>query len=462
MRSPTFYPLIALVALSPAPFGAVGAWSWGTIACAVGLLLLVHGLAVLFGWAEPGPGPRRIWPFALPFGLTLVWVAVQAFPLTPSAWHHPLWRSGEAALGTELASAISLDASETISGMIRLLAYGGIFWLSLAACRSGTRARRACLAVTYIVLAYCVYGLAVEFSGSKTILWFEVNRVSVVATYVNYNNFATYAGLGLICATGLVLAGFAGLGDAFSRRRWLHGLLDLLSPHAVILPLTWIVLATALLMSFSRGGFLSTMLGLAALLLAYSRAHAIRTASAVALATTVAVVGLALYLYSGEVVDLRLARVALDSDGRTNIYELVLAAIAERPLFGTGYGTFADVFRLHRDEDLAREVVKAHNSYLEVALELGLPAAGLLLLSFVLLFVRCLIGVATRRFDAVYPCIGVGASVLVGAHALVDFSLQIPGVAVTYAFIMGVAVAQSWPSAGSVRSAGPVGTDRAD
>ena len=366
MRSPTFYPLIALVALSPAPFGAVGAWSWGTIACAVGLLLLVHGLAVLFGWAEPGPGLRRIWPFALPFGLTLVWVAVQAFPLTPSAWHHPLWRSGEAALGTELASAISLDASETISGLIRLLAYGGIFWLSLAACRSGTRARHACLAVTYIVLA------------------------------------------------------------------------------------------TALLMSFSRGGFLSTMLGLAALLLAYSRAHAVRTASAVALATTVAVVGLALYLYSGEALDLRLARVALDSDGRTNIYELVLAAIAERPLFGTGYGTFADVFRLHRDEDLAREVVKAHNSYLEVALELGLPAAGLLLLSFVLLFVRCLIGVATRRFDAVYPCIGVGASVLVGAHALVDFSLQIPGVAVTYAFIMGVAVAQSWPSAGSVR------TDRAD
>jgi hypothetical protein len=38
---------------------------------------------------------------------------------------------------------------------------------------------------------------------------------------------------------------------------------------------------------------------------------------------------------------------------------------------------------------------------------------------------------------------GDDATVLVAAHSAVDFSVQIPAVAATYALIMGVAVAQS-------------------
>ena len=49
-----------------------------------------------------------------------------------------------------------------------------------------------------------------------------------------------------------------------------------------------------------------------------------------------------------------------------------------------------------------------------------------------------------RRRDAVYPCIGFAATTLVAAHSLVDFSLQIPAVALTYSLLMGAACAQSW------------------
>jgi O-antigen ligase len=86
----------------------------------------------------------------------------------------------------------------------------------------------------------------------------------------------------------------------------------------------------------------------------------------------------------------------------------------------------------------------AHNSYLELALALGVPAAALLMLALAAPFLRCLIGARDRRRDAVYPYIGVGATVLVAAHSAVDFSLQIPALAATYALIMAVAVAQSW------------------
>jgi hypothetical protein len=46
----------------------------------------------------------------------------------------------------------------------------------------------------------------------------------------------------------------------------------------------------------------------------------------------------------------------------------------------------------------------------------------------------------------VFPATGAAASALVGVHATVDFSLQLPAVAMLYATIMGVACAQAYSS----------------
>ena len=58
----------------------------------------------------------------------------------------------------------------------------------------------------------------------------------------------------------------------------------------------------------------------------------------------------------------------------------------------------------------------------------------------------CWVGIRRRRRDRVYPAIGVAATALVAAHSTVDFSLQIPAVSVSYAFILGLACAQSFPT----------------
>ena len=52
----------------------------------------------------------------------------------------------------------------------------------------------------------------------------------------------------------------------------------------------------------------------------------------------------------------------------------------------------------------------------------------------------CWKGVQRCRRDWGYPATGVAASVLVGLHAMLDFSLQLPAVAILYAGIMGIAV----------------------
>jgi hypothetical protein len=42
--------------------------------------------------------------------------------------------------------------------------------------------------------------------------------------------------------------------------------------------------------------------------------------------------------------------------------------------------------------------------------------------------------------------VGLAVTALVAAHATVDFSLQIPAVSYAYAFLLGIACAQSFPS----------------
>ena len=81
----------------------------------------------------------------------------------------------------------------------------------------------------------------------------------------------------------------------------------------------------------------------------------------------------------------------------------------------------------------------AHNTYLENAFELGIPAAAALVGAIGWLAWVCARSLRSRRRNALYPCLGVAATVLVGLHALLDFSLEIPAVAVTYAAILGVA-----------------------
>jgi hypothetical protein len=49
----------------------------------------------------------------------------------------------------------------------------------------------------------------------------------------------------------------------------------------------------------------------------------------------------------------------------------------------------------------------------------------------------------TRQENVTVPRVAVGAAFLVGVHALVDFSLQIQAVALTFMAVLGAGVAQS-------------------
>lgn len=445
-----FWTLVGVVVLAPLPVAAVYPWTWSVMGCIVGLLLVTWGVRVALGRSAVTVGLRRTWLFLLLFAAAAGWAAAQAVPLTPPAWHHPLWRSASSALGVDVAGAVSLDPFETGSALLRLLTYAGVFWLALQYCRERRRARQVFYALTVAGLAYAAYGLIIEFTGAEMILWYDKTsyRGSLTSTFVNRNSYATYAGLTLLCATGLLVKLFADRVDPhLPGKEKLRILLETVSGRGSIFLVASAVIATALLLTHSRGGLMSTSIGLVALFLAAGATRAMKFRYTAALAFVVFAAGTVFFFVSGEVTAGRLAGTSIESETRAKVFELTSRAIGDAPLLGTGYGTFEDAFRMYRDETLRFAYFdKAHNTYLENALELGLPAALGLFSAIGVLLVICLLGVRRRRRDAVYPCIGVAATVLVAAHSVVDFSLQIPAVAVTYSLLMGAACAQSWSS----------------
>lgn len=436
-----FRLLTLLVVLSPLPFGSNRPVVWSLMALLVGGLLLVWGWLWYSGRARLPVAGRRLWLLALPFALAVLWVLVQQGQWTPAGWHHPLWRDAG------LAGRITLDPMAGYTALMRLLTYGGIFWLAV---QVGRRADRAAMGLRWLAgagILYALYGLAQHFAGIDYILWLPkwAYLGDLTSTFVNRNAYGAYAGLGFVTCLAIVLGRIA------AERRGIRGLrdaVDLLLTRTVPYLVAIVILGTALMLSHSRGAFLATAAAVLVLLLLCSAARLIPVRLAAAFTGVILLIGGAAVAVSGDVTFSRLAETTDLQGDRGNLYRLAGDAISEAPLTGHGYGAFNSAFRLYRDVSLPRPVGYdfAHNLHLEVLMDLGIPGAVLLYFPVGVILVLCGRAVFVRQRDQIYPALAVAVLVLVGGHGLVDFSPQIPAIAITVAFVLGLGMAQVWSS----------------
>jgi O-antigen ligase len=199
-------------------------------------------------------------------------------------------------------------------------------------------------------------------------------------------------------------------------------------------------------MTRSRGGLAACAMAVAALAVALGlRRETARKGLALGIGTLVGAA--AILAISGGLLWNRIAAGIGQTTGRGVVHALALDAIADRPWLGHGLGAFSALFRVYRDERFAWATPayrEAHSTYLELAAELGVPAAALLILVVATIGAMCLAGAARRRRARIYPCVGFAAATLVGLQALFDFAIQIPAVAVTFLALAGVGFAQAY------------------
>ncbi len=421
--------------LAWAPFWLGGAWRlpWGVNA------LLFPGLALSFEIsrlaarrATPLPVREIAAPIAL-FLIALLWIAAQMVPagLAPSV----------VALGGRTPATISLDPGATAIAAVRLITDACAFWLAAQLGRDADICLALLRAVAAIVTLYSAYGLFLAAAYDNAIPGFALadGGGEVRSTFINRNSFAAFASLGLMT----ILALAARRISVDSSAPGLARKLEHLGSRGCWIAAGLVVIA-ALLASASRGGILSCAVGAVAMFGLYVERRRRRGEERRGILFAALALGLAFAVFAGPLAT-RLADVGLFDGRRLAVYRIVGSAILERPFVGFGYGAFAETFPLFRDATLSPVGVweMAHNAYLELTLGLGLIAAAALLAALGLLARRCFLGALRRNRDPEAPLIATSACALIGVNALVDYSVQIEGVTLTFMALLGLGVAQS-------------------
>ena len=439
--------LIGGLAWVPFWYGSNALPAWGINAVLFSGLAVCYELALLVrGRRHPVAIMHVVLPATM-FAAALLWGLVQTATWVPSPLVHPIWRLASETLGLPVQGSISVNRDLTELALLRLLTVASVFWLALQLSRDIEQANRLIAAIAAIGALYAIYGLLVLKTGHLPWLAIDTKSGMVSSTFYNRDSYATYAGLGLVASGGILLRRYrehlAGAADG-----WRHQLVSFIEATgqsgAASLAGCFLIIV-ALLLTGSRGGVIATGLGLAILIALTRRRgpHSIAASMAPKLLAVFAVAAI-LFVF-GDMVASSLEQRGIADSNRLAVYLITLRSILDAPLVGFGYGTFGDVFPMYRDRSISVGGTwgQAHNTYLEVFQGLGLVFGSLLIGAVVLLAARCARAAVVRRRDFIVPGIASGAACLVGVHALVDFSLQMQAVAITFAAMLGAGVAQS-------------------
>lgn len=379
--------------------------------------------------------------FALILAVTVLVVA-QLIPLPVGLWTSLAGREALAqslpVVGIEPAwHALSLAPALTRETF--LIALPG-FAMFMAAATVAPRHRASIGAVLVgLAVTAALWGLAQRQGGAEGSLYLykTVLRGNATGPFINRNLLAAslYAVLPLLFA--LVIGG---LRHHLERAvLWIGG--GLVLTGVVIVGLG----ATA-----SRAGILLAMLAvLLSPLLSLRRTVDARATPAAKLMGFAGIMAAMLLVVFGLTGILRLAETDFSTDYRAVMSAVSLATMKTYFPWGAGLGTFVPVYALHETPATMMEhfVIHAHNDWLELAIEAGLPAV-ILMVAFLLWYAAMTWRVWRQGGDGVEDMLGRAASIsvlLFLLHSLGDFPLRMPFLMAVFALCLGFMAAGPKP-----------------
>ncbi len=423
-------------------------------------LLALGGFVWALNWPSWEVQPRTSAPLIL-LGTLAVVMALQLVPLPPGIWaaipaRDLVVRIDEAAGLTGHWRALSLLPDATLNSLLALLVPGAAMVLFLRTPAAGWFAIAALLCV--LILVSCLVGLF-QISGSQGLYFYEItNRGSPVGLFSNRNHNALFLALappllavlclyardrggrrtlvgplvtafGLLCLTSILVAGsriglalfavsslFALALYRFSEplTSWRRSAKP--SKHKPLPFGKWAEYSTSMLTA-------GAMAILAVLFLIFSRRN---------------LIGLD-----------RVGNTALSEEGRIALFEPLARLAFEYMPFGTGFGTFAPVYKIHEPSGglTLAYLNHAHNDVIEVLIEGGAPALVLsvLLIGF---WVRCSwmvwkTGHERASRQLIFGRLGSILMLILMLGSITDYPLRTPALG----FVFAVAFMWLWHAA---------------
>lgn len=428
--------------VAPAYLGAcllLGGSALSSVAVGV-LQLLGLGLMVWALWRRPAeplsPAARQLgWLVALLAGLFVV----QLVPLPPAVWtllpgRAPI-AAGFALLGGPLPwQSISLAPYDTIASALTLVPPLAMLALIVVkrACHPAALALVVLIATAAGVMLGVLQLSSPDPQHSPYYIQSFANFGAATGFFANQNHMATL----LVCALPLLaalVAGRGGAGEASTSDRQRRQGAASLVPAAAMAG----VVLVGILLNRSLAGYGLAIPSLILSLLLIVRLPA-RAELAMAGVALLGMVGFIMLLAS----PLRASLFDGDAVGsiatRQQIGASSLAAAAAVAPVGSGIGTFQALYPRFESRPVEQTYINhAHDDYLEVAVEAGLPGLALILLFLGWWGASVVAMLRTPAADAMARA-GAITSGLVLAHSLVDFPLRTSAIAALFAASLGL------------------------
>ena len=352
-----------------------------------------------------------------------------------------------------------------VASSLSLVTWMSQDWLAMAVIGFASYFLSACLfsdntsrIMLLVAIAICgasqmFWGIA-QLSIYPDLIFWGVKNPSETSvpfgTFLNRNHAADFIGMSLACMIGLARWRFAS-----DNHRWNSGYGVGSHVRAIIAnPITltiWIGviwLSLGMLLTFSRGGWASGFVATLLVALCWKRTgKSHRGATTIAALLTIVVAFSAVqFLGFGDRINSRVDDLEFQkvlSDSRFDHWREALPAAIDYLPFGSGMGTYGYAYLPFNPEPEAGWFTHAHNQYLEILMEAGLPGI-LLVLAGLYIAVRAGLNLCANDRSVSKQALGLAALaaiVIQAFHAITDFGLMMPGNLVTFCVLLGAACA---------------------
>jgi O-antigen ligase len=434
---------------SPLAFGTVEPWSFAIME----ILSLLALFLLLTGKKHDEDISFYEVPGLVPLALLCTYIFMQLVPLPPGIIKiilpgtYNLYSETVFVDGPARWMPLSIDVKATLTEFFRILSYAVFYVLTVQLLSRRENLKKVITAVIIFASVLSFLAILQHILSNDKIYW--VRRIAQGASpfgpYVNRNH---YAGL-MEMIFPLVLSLFLFYKPHIvhkSLRDKLTQAFNLNSTNIyLLLGFSAVLIATSVFLTLSRSGIVSLCVSLLFFGIMFFARGKDRKRGIVIISICVLVI-LSVGWFGWEPVFERFERIR-NPQGDISELRLVIwndsrNIIRDFPLFGTGAGSFVDIYPKYRTTQGDRIVDHAHNDYIEILSEGGVAAFAICAWFLVVLFHRSF-GVFRKRSEtySVYVFIGCVTGIIsILVHSITDFNLHIGANGLYLFFLAALAV----------------------